>query len=214
MFYLDAGACQLYFGCLQKLWPVLLGLQLGAQHAVSMVPFVSLTCDILKFKIASDGCNVCDGGCHCVNSHSVEEGAVLSCQTHIVDICTHSTLPKILGHCRNLFEAKKCLSLFARICSSRVLNDDDRCSLCSAILDTITSSSLVKCILLNWLSQQSECTDIQCIRDLFGLIATAETFAEVDADKSLLATMVRKLTVLTMKCLNVTLDGGNGKKQQ
>lgn len=194
---------------MQKLWPTLLELQLSGQHTVAMVPFLSLTCDILKFKFENDSCNSCCDGSHCVSNCSVEERTILSCQTSIVDLCTHKTLPRLLGHCSNLFEMKKCLGLFTKVCGSTLLHDC--CRLCSIVLDSIISSSLVKNVLLNWLSLQSQSFDVNCIMGLFGIDPGA-TLAEIaDADKSLLATIVRKLTVLIIKCLSVTMDEGKGK---
>ena len=199
--YLPAGMCQLYFEYLQKLWPVLLESQMGADH-VSMVPFICLTCDILKFKFEND--TYSDG-----HHYSIEESTVLSCQTSVVDICSQKILPQLLSCCRNLYEMKKCVALFTRLCTSKFLHD--RHSLCSTLLDSITSSSLVKFILINWLLLPSQSTDILYIRDLFNInIASPAEFA--DADKSLLVTVVRKLTVLVIKCLSVMVDEGKGKR--
>ena len=193
-----AGMCQLYFECLQKLWPLLLELQMGAHH-VTMVPFLSLTCDILKFKFES--CTYADG-----SHYSIEESTVLSCQTTVVDICSQKILP-LLSYCRNLYEMKKCIGLFNRLCTSL----HNRHSSCSTILDSIVSSSLVKCILINWLLLPSQSTDILYIRELFNVNTTVTSSEEV-ADKSLLVTVVRKLTVLVIKCLGVMADEGKGKR--
>lgn len=200
-----AEVCQLYFEHLQKLWPVLLELQFNGQHTISMIPFLSLTCDILKFKLANDSRDA--------DHYPIEdlETNVLSCQTSVVDICTQKMVPHLLGHCSNLFEMKKCLGLFTRVCDSRLVQD--HYGLCSVVLDKITSSSVVKHHLLNWLSLQSHSTDIHCLRDHFGVSSAVAMAVAVDADMSLLATMVRKLIVLVIKCLSVTVGGGKGKKQ-
>lgn len=189
--YLPAvGMCQLYFECLQKLWPLLLELQMDAHH-ITMIPFLSLTCNILKFKF--ERCTYPDE-----SYYSIEERTVLSCQTTIVDICSQKILP-LLSYCKNLYEMKKCIGLFTRLCTS---------SLCTAILDSIVTSSLVKCILINWLLLPSQSTDIHYIRELFNV----NTAVEEVADKSLLITVVRKLTVLVIKCLGVMMDEGKGKR--
>lgn len=193
---------------------MLLELQLGAQNTVGMVPFLSLTCDILKFKFENDSCSTYCDGCHGVSNCSIEERTLLSCKTSIVDNCAHKTFPQLLSHCSNLFEMKKCLGLFIKVCDSKLLHDC--CGLCNTVLDTITSSSLVKNILLNWLLLQYQSSDIQCIMEVFSInpVSALATLVEVaDADKNLLATVVRKLTVLAIKSLSVTVDGGKGKKQ-
>lgn len=215
--FLLAGACQLYFECVQKLWPTLLELQLGGQRAVSMVPFLSLTRDILKFKFGHDSCYTHDNGCRCIvnDNCSIEERSVMLCQSSIVvDICNKKILPHLLGCCSNLFEMKRCLGLFARVCSSKLVHNHYH--LCDAILNTITSSSSIRNVLLNWVSLQSQSTDVQCIKELFAINATvaeAVTMEVTDADKNLLVTVVRKLTVLVIRCLSIAADGGKGMKQ-
>ena len=196
-----AGMCQLYFECLQKLWPVLLELQMGVHH-VTMVPFLSLTCDILKFKFEND---TCTDRYH----YSIEESTVASCQISVVDICGQKILPQLLSYCRNLYEMKKCIGLFTGVCTSKFLRDHR--SVCNMLLDSITCSGLVKCILINWLLLPSQSTDILYIRELFNINTTVTSSTEV-ADKSLLVTVVRKLTVLVIKCLSVMVDEGKGKR--
>ena len=184
-----------------RLWPVLLDLQLLGNAAVSMVPFVSLTSDILKFKVENDT--------HTNSRDSTKERTVLSWQACLVDAClTHKALPKLLNCCRNLYEMKKCVGLFARVCNSKFLHDCN--SLCSTLLGSITSSSLVKCVVYNWLLLPSQSTDIHYIRNLFN-ISSSTSVELLDDDTSLLATVVRKLTVLIMKCLSVMVEEGKGK---
>lgn len=195
--------CQLHFECLQKLWPTLLKLQFGDQHTVSMVPFLSLTCTILKFKFAKASCcNTEDDGCH-----HVEFTTVLACQSSISDICCRKVLPQLLNHCSNLFEMKKCLGLFNTVCD----NGYEHHGLRDDVLDNITSSSLVKSILLKWLLLPSHSVDIYYIRDLFGVNIAATS---VEVDDTLVATVVRKLMLLVMKCLSITVDKGKGKKSK
>ena len=195
---------------MQRLWPMLLEFHLGAQSTISMVPFLSLTCDILKFKLERDSDSTYQDGYHSVDNCSIEESTVLSCQTSITDICAQNIFPRLLSHCSNLFEAKKCLGLFTKVCGSELLHD--RCSLCSTVLDSVISSSLVRNILLNWLLLQSHSNDIHCIMELFGINPIVTKLAEVaDGDKSLLATVVRKLTVLVVKCVSLTVEGGKGE---
>ena len=189
---------------MQRLWPRLLEFQLGAQGTISMVPFLSLTCDIVKFKLERDNCSTYQDG------FIDEERAVLSCQTSIIDICAQNTLPRLLGHCITLFEVKKCLGLFTKVCGSELLQDS--CGLCSTVLDSVMSSSLVRKILLNWLLLQSQSENIHCIMELFGINPVGGILAEVaDNDKGLLATVVRKLTVLVVKCVSITVEGGKGE---
>lgn len=186
---------------------MLLEFQLGAQGTISMVPFLSLTCDIVKFKLERNNCSSYQDGYHCVGN---EERVVLSCQTSIIDICAQNTLPRLLGHCSTLFEVKKCLGLFTKVCGNELLHDS--CSLCSTVLDSVISSNLVRKILLNWLLLQSGSNDIHCIMKLFGINPVVETLVEVaDNDKGLLATVVRKLTVLVIKCVSITVEGGKGE---
>ena len=191
--YPPAEICQLYFEHVQKQWPVLLDLHMNAD-CYNMAPLVSLTCDILKFKfendISSDGC-----------LHSF----VLSCQNCILDICTHKLVPQLLSYCSNLYEMKKCLGLFTRICASRFLH----CGLCCTLMDAVTSSSLVKGILLNWLLLPTHSDDVCYIRKLFSISAISVEVV-IDDDDSLLTTVVRKLTLLFIKCLSIMMDGGKG----
>jgi len=193
------GLGQLYFGSLQKIWPLLL--QLHLTRACEIVSFVSFTSDILKYHL--DICGFSKDVTH-LSTLSCDEKSILSCQVSIIETFTLKILSGLFEHCSNLFEVKKCLGLFTRISNFNPCPND----LCSTILEIVTTSSLVQHILKDWLSCQSSTAEVCYVRDMFGVTTIN---AEVDdSDKSLLAAVVRKLLVLTIKCLSVSMASGKG----
>ncbi|XP_065912445.1 uncharacterized protein [Dysidea avara] len=202
-FIRTSGFGQLYFGSLQKVWPSLLQLHLTSQSTCGIISFVSFTSDILKYRF--DGCSPCRTGeeiSSLLSTLSHDERAILSCQVSIIEIFTHEIVSGLLNLCISLFEVKKCLGLFTRISKFTCTPHE----LCGTVLNVLTTSTLVQRVLLDWLSCQSSTTDVCYIRDIFE-VTTVRT--EIDnSGKSLLATVVRKLLVLSIKCLSVVVTNG------
>jgi len=180
----------------------LLQFHLTSHPSCEIVSFLSFTLDILKYQF--DGCNPCEETSTLLNTLSHDKRAILSCQVSIIETFTYKILSGLLNLCTSLFEVKKCLGLFTRI--SKFTSSPRE--LCDTILDVLTTSTLVKHVLVDWLSCQPSTTDVCYIRVLYEVSTTR---AEVDnSNRNLLTTVVRKLLVLSIKCLSIVMTTEKG----
>jgi len=186
-------------------WPLLLQFHLTNHHACEIASFLSFTLDILKYRF--DGCSPYGIGeeiSSLLSTLSHDERAILSCQVSIIESFTYKIMSGLLNLCASLFEVKKCLGLFTRIIKFNLSPHE----LCNTILEVLTTSTLVQHVLLDWLSCQSSTTDVCYIKNIFE-IPTVRTEVDI-SNRSLLATVIRKLLVLSIKCLSVVVATEKG----